>query len=54
MLGDLATQLDAGAVYDRDLPALTSALDGVRDAFSRRTHGLAHTSAGNTPSFGTS
>jgi hypothetical protein len=41
MLGDLATQLDAGAVYDRDLPALTSALNVVLDAFSRRTHGLA-------------
>ncbi len=41
MLGDLATQLDAGAVYDRDLPALTAALNGVLDAFSRRTNGPA-------------
>jgi hypothetical protein len=40
-LSELATQLDAGAVYDRDLPALTSALNGVLDAFSRRTHGPA-------------
>ena len=41
MLGELATQLDVGAVYDRDLPAVTSALNGVLDAFGRRTNSLA-------------
>jgi hypothetical protein len=39
VLGELATQLDAGAVYDRDLPDLTAALNRVLDAFSRRHHG---------------
>lgn len=35
-LPDLARQLDTGKVYDRDLPALTSALDQVIDALNRR------------------
>ena len=35
-LTQLATALDAGRVYDRDLPALTQALAGVADALDRR------------------
>jgi hypothetical protein len=33
----LATALDTGRVYDRDLPALTQALANVADALDRRT-----------------
>ena len=32
----LATALDTGRVYDRDLPALAQALAGVADALDRR------------------
>ena len=35
-LAQLATQLDNGRVYDRDLPALVQALADVADALSRR------------------
>ena len=35
-LVQLATALDAGRVYDRDLPALAQALAGVADALDRR------------------
>ena len=35
-LHELARQLDTGAVYDRDLPALTAALNTVLDAYARR------------------
>ena len=35
-LATLATALDAGRVYDRDLPALAQALAGVADALDRR------------------
>ncbi len=41
MSGELATQLDVGAVYDRDPSDLTSAFNAVLDAFGRRTKGLA-------------
>ncbi|MEO8887794.1 MAG: hypothetical protein ABI429_00620 [Jatrophihabitantaceae bacterium] len=36
MLDELAAQLDTGALYDRDLPELTGALNRVLDAFGRR------------------
>lgn len=36
LLTELATQLDNGALYDRDLPTLTVALNRVLDAFARR------------------
>src|SRR5665647_2648481 len=35
-LDQLATALDTGRVYDRDLPALAQALAGVSDALDRR------------------
>lgn len=35
-LAQLATALDSGRVYDRDLPALAQALAGVADALDRR------------------
>ena len=35
-LGQLATALDTGRVYDRDLPALAQALADVADALDRR------------------
>jgi len=35
-LAQLATDLDTGRVYDRDLPALVEALAGVADALDRR------------------
>jgi hypothetical protein len=35
-LAQLATALDTGRVYDRDLPALAEALAGVADALDRR------------------
>lgn len=35
-LTQLATELDTGRVYDRDLPALAQALAGVADALDRR------------------
>ena len=35
-LAQLATALDTGRVYDRDLPALAQALAGVADALDRR------------------
>lgn len=38
VLNELAEQLDTGAVYDRDLPELTGALNGVLDAFGRRPY----------------
>jgi hypothetical protein len=36
ILQELAAQLDTGAIYDRDLPALTAALNRVLEAFERR------------------
>lgn len=36
VLNELATQLDTGAIYDRDLPELTGALNRALDAFGRR------------------
>jgi hypothetical protein len=38
-LAQLATALDTGRVYDRDLPALAEALAGVADALGRRPGG---------------
>jgi hypothetical protein len=35
-LAQLATALDTGRIYDRDLPALAQALAGVADALDRR------------------
>jgi hypothetical protein len=35
-LAQLATALDTGRIYDRDLPALAQALAGVSDALDRR------------------
>ncbi|PZS32995.1 MAG: hypothetical protein DLM59_07135 [Pseudonocardiales bacterium] len=35
-LRDLARQIDAGLVYDRDLPAMAEQLDQVRGALRRR------------------
>jgi hypothetical protein len=35
-LAQLATALDTGRIYDRDLPALAEALAGVADALDRR------------------
>lgn len=43
VLTELAAQLDTGAIYDRDLPALTSALNDVLAAFARRPHVKART-----------
>ncbi|RBY74614.1 hypothetical protein DQ238_21665 [Geodermatophilus sp. TF02-6] len=36
LLNELASQLDNGRVYDRDLPALGRALDPVLQAYRRR------------------
>lgn len=36
VLAQLATQLDSGRVYDRDLPALAQGLADVADALNRR------------------
>ena len=36
ILAQLATQLDTGRVYDRDLPALAQGLQNVIDALERR------------------
>ncbi len=36
-LHELARQLDAGKIYDRDLPALTVALNEALDAYARRS-----------------
>jgi hypothetical protein len=36
LLGDLARQLEAGRIYDRDLLALAEALNAVHAAYSRR------------------
>ncbi len=36
LLDDLAHKLDAGRIYDRDLPALNETLTDVIDAFNRR------------------
>jgi hypothetical protein len=36
LLAQLATALDTGRVYDRDLPAVAQALAGVADALDRR------------------
>ena len=38
LLGDLASQLSDGRVYDRDLPALARALQPVLEAYRRRAH----------------
>ena len=36
LLGDLARQLDAGRIYDRDLISLSVVLNAVHEAFGRR------------------
>lgn len=38
VLDELAAQLDSGAIYDRDLPELTGALNRALEAFGRRPH----------------
>jgi hypothetical protein len=38
ILGQLASQLDDGRVYDRDLPGLARVLDPVLEAYRRRAH----------------
>src|SRR4051812_14583238 len=38
LLGELAGQLNAGRVYDRDLPALARALEPVLEEYRRRAH----------------
>jgi hypothetical protein len=38
VLDELAAQLETGALYDRDLPELTGALNRVLDAFGRRPY----------------
>lgn len=38
LLNELAEDLDNGALYDRDLPALTGALNRVLEAFERRPY----------------
>jgi hypothetical protein len=42
LLGDLARQLDDGRIYGRDLLALSVALNGVLEAFTRRSRATAH------------
>jgi hypothetical protein len=37
LLGDLARQLDDGRIYGRDLLSLSVSLNGVLDAFTRRS-----------------
>jgi hypothetical protein len=38
LLAELASQLNDGRVYDRDLPALARALEPVLEAYRRRAH----------------
>ncbi len=38
LLGELASQMNDGRVYDRDLPALARALQPVLEAYRRRAH----------------
>ena len=38
VLDELAAQLDSGAIYDRDLPELTGALNRALEAFDRRPY----------------
>ena len=38
LLGELASQLNDGRVYDRDLPAMARALQPVLEAYRRRAH----------------
>ena len=38
LLGELASQLNDGRIYDRDLPALARALEPVLEAYRRRAH----------------
>jgi hypothetical protein len=38
LLGELATQLDDGRVYDRDLPGLARQLEPLPEAYRRRAH----------------
>jgi hypothetical protein len=38
LLGELASQLNDGRVYDRDLPALARALEPVLEGYRRRAH----------------
>jgi hypothetical protein len=38
LLGELATQLDDGRVYDRDLPGLARQLEPLLEAYRRRAH----------------
>jgi hypothetical protein len=38
LLGELASQLNDGRVYDRDLPGLARALEPVLQAHRRRAH----------------
>ncbi len=38
LLGELASQLNDGRVYDRDLPGLARALEPVLQAYRRRAH----------------
>lgn len=42
LLAELARQIDAGRIYDRDLPAVAAALDAVAQASSRRRHHTGH------------
>ena len=42
LLGDLAHQLDDGRIYGRDLLSLSVALNGVLEAFTRRSGRVAH------------
>ena len=42
LLGNLARQLEDGRIYNRDLLSLSVALDGVLDAFTRRSRHSAH------------
>src|SRR4051794_1198362 len=46
LLHDLATQLDDGRIYDRDLLALSVALNAVLDAYSRRPYVRSATDSG--------
>jgi hypothetical protein len=38
LLGELATQLDDGRVYDRDLPGLARQLEPLLEGYRRRAH----------------
>jgi hypothetical protein len=46
LLHDLVTQLDDGRIYDRDLLALSVALNAVLDAYSRRPYVRSATDSG--------